>query len=155
MQRELNILGEPLEPCSRPGRDPITGWRREGYASYSGDDGGCHIIASELTLDFLLFTKARGNPLYKPPLIVRWCFGFSGLEPGDRWALCVSRWLEAERAGKAPPILARATSIKALDFVSKDVLLKYAIDMPQPDRPPIVAQTPATSEIQRGHAMDQ
>ena len=69
---ELNILGTPLQRCTRSGRDPVTGWRRDGYASYDPGDGGCHIIASELSLEFLLFTKSRGNPLYKPPMIVRW-----------------------------------------------------------------------------------
>ncbi|EOD34540.1 hypothetical protein EMIHUDRAFT_71370 [Emiliania huxleyi CCMP1516] len=126
---ELNILGTPLQPCTRRGRDPVTGWRRDGFASYHTSDGGCHIIASELTLEFLLFTKSRGNPLYRPPFWVRFLCGFKGLEPGDRWALCVSRWLEAERAGKAPPILAKATSVKALSFVDKQVLLRHAIDL--------------------------
>mmetsp|Transcript_9139 Transcript_9139/g.28484 ORF Transcript_9139/g.28484 Transcript_9139/m.28484 type:complete len:85 (+) Transcript_9139:67-321(+) len=82
-----------------------------------------------MTLEFLVFTKSRGNPLYQPPCFVRWFCGFQGLEPGDRWALCASRWIEAERAGKAPPVLARATSMKALDFIDKATLLKYAIDL--------------------------
>lgn len=129
--QQLNILGEPLEPTTRPGKDPVTGWRRNGYAEYHESDFGCHIIAAEMTLDFLLFSKSQGNPLYQPNFIIRWFCGFSGLEPGDRWALCASRWLEAERAGKAPPILARATSIKALDFVDKATLLKYAMDLPK------------------------
>ena len=31
--------------------------------------------------------------------------------------------------GKAPPILAKATHERALQYVSKEILLKYAIDL--------------------------
>eukprot|EP00747_Dinoflagellata_sp_TGD_P184975 gnl/TRDRNA2_/TRDRNA2_41162_c0_seq1.p2 gnl/TRDRNA2_/TRDRNA2_41162_c0~~gnl/TRDRNA2_/TRDRNA2_41162_c0_seq1.p2 ORF type:complete len:141 (+),score=12.18 gnl/TRDRNA2_/TRDRNA2_41162_c0_seq1:99-521(+) len=125
---QLNILGTKLEKCSRPD-DPVTGWYRDGYAAYDPGDPGCHIVAAELTLDFLEFTRSRGNPLYKPPWYIRWFCGFQGLEPGQRWALCISRWKEAHDAGCAPPIIACATHERSLDYVSKDVLLSYAIDV--------------------------
>jgi uncharacterized protein (DUF2237 family) len=37
----------------------------------------------------LNFTLSKGNDLITP---VR---GFPGFKPGDRWCLCVLRWLEA------------------------------------------------------------
>ena len=152
---ELNILGTPLQLCTRQGRDPVTGWRRDGYASFDPSDGGCHIIAAELTLDFLLFSKSRGNPLYKPPLWIRLLCGFQGLEPGDRWALCVSRWLEAERAGKAPPILAKATSIQALRYVSKETLLKYAMDLEGHGLPEVAKVAKASAILREPVANEQ
>ena len=42
---------------------------------------------------------------------------FPGLKPGDRWALCSARWLEAFRANKAPLVKIKATNFKALDVV--------------------------------------
>ena len=47
---------------------------------------------------------------------------------GDRWCLCVSRWLEAYRAGVAPPILLKATHQKTLEYVSLDRLKEFAHD---------------------------
>ena len=52
---------------------------------------------------------------------------FQGLKPGDKWCLCVSRWLEAEKAGKAPNIILEATHEKTLQYASLELLNKYAV----------------------------
>jgi uncharacterized protein (DUF2237 family) len=41
--------------------------------------------------------------------------------------LCISRWLEAEKAGKAPPIVLEATHQKTLQYTSLELLEKYAV----------------------------
>jgi uncharacterized protein (DUF2237 family) len=40
--------------------------------------------------------------------------------------LCISRWLEAEKAGKAPPIFLEATHQKSLQYASLELLQQYA-----------------------------
>lgn len=47
---------------------------------------------------------------------------FPGLRPGDRWALCAVRWLQAFQAGKAPLVKLSATNAKALTIVPIDLL---------------------------------
>ncbi|MGA1567804.1 MAG: DUF2237 family protein, partial [Methylophilaceae bacterium] len=42
---------------------------------------------------------------------------FEGLNPGDRWCICASRWLEAADAGMAPPVILEATNEKCLDLI--------------------------------------
>jgi len=39
------------------------------------------------------------------------------LKPGDHWALCASRWLEAFNPNKAPLVKLKATHIKTLEIV--------------------------------------
>jgi uncharacterized protein (DUF2237 family) len=53
-------------------------------------------------------------------------WNFPGLQPGDKWCLCISRWLEAEKAGKAPPIILEATHQKSLQYASLKLLQQYA-----------------------------
>ena len=71
---------------------------------------------------FLEYTQRKGNDLTTPRGAA-----FPGLRPGDRWALCASRWVEALRAGVAPPLILEATHEKMLDYVSIDVLKAYAV----------------------------
>jgi uncharacterized protein (DUF2237 family) len=52
--------------------------------------------------------------------------GFPGLVAGDRWCLCAARWLEAARAGRAPPVVLEATHEKSLDVVPFELLKKHA-----------------------------
>ena len=54
-------------------------------------------------------------------------YGFPGLKPGDRWCLCAARWAEAERTGVAPLVDLEATQEKVLEFVSLELLQKYAL----------------------------
>jgi hypothetical protein len=74
-----------------------------------------------VTREFLEYTKERGNDLSTP----RPQFGFAGLEPGDRWCLCASRWKEALEAGVAPPVNLEATHEAALRIVELEALLKH------------------------------
>jgi uncharacterized protein (DUF2237 family) len=41
--------------------------------------------------------------------------------------LCISRWLEAEKAGVAPKIDLNATHSKALEFTTLELLEKYSL----------------------------
>lgn len=53
---------------------------------------------------------------------------FPGLQAGDRWCLCVSRWKEAYQAGVAPPVVLEACQAQALDVVSLRDLQRVAIE---------------------------
>jgi|TARA_B110000879_G_scaffold203518_1_gene281200 uncharacterized protein (DUF2237 family) len=57
--------------------------------------------------------------------ILHW--NFPGLQAGSYWCLCISRWLEAEKAGKAPPIVLKAAHQKTLQYTSLELLEKYAV----------------------------
>ena len=118
---ETNVYGNPLSPCSH---DPETGFLRDGHCRHLRRDPGRHEVCSELTREFLEFSKAQGNDLMTP----RPEFGFPGLEPGDRWCLCVPRWLEAHEAGYAPPVVLAATSEAVLEDVSLSTLESYAAE---------------------------
>lgn len=77
-----------------------------------------------MTSEFLDFSVSRGNDLVTPHPEI----GFPGLEPGDRWCLCVSRWKEALDAGTAPPVILEATHASAVEFVSLEELMAHAVD---------------------------
>ena len=59
-------------------------------------------------------------------------FNFPGLQAGDRWCLCASRWQEAMDAGVAPPVVLSATHARALEVVSLNELKKYALNEERP-----------------------
>ena len=115
----LNVFGLPLESCCQ---DPLTGYFRDGYCKTMREDLGTHVVCARVTLEFLEFSRSRGNDLITP--IPQW--QFPGLKPGDQWCLCVSRWIEAEKAGVAPPVVLEATHEKALEYTNMETLLKYA-----------------------------
>src|SRR5215831_17086413 len=102
MQR--NVLGTDLVTCSM---EPLTGWYRTGCCETDADDLGVHAVCAEVTEEFLEFSKSAGNDLSTPRP------GFDGLQPGDRWCLCASRWQEALEAGVAPPVILEATRLQA------------------------------------------
>jgi len=78
-----------------------------------------------MTQEFLEFALRRGNDLVTPhPESM-----FPGLQPGDRWCLCVARWKEALEAGAAPPVVLTATHEKSLEVVTLDELKRYALDL--------------------------
>ena len=113
-----NVLGTPLKIC---GSDPITGYNRSGFCSLSKDDLGTHIVCAIVTDKFLKFTKSQGNDLTTP-------YGnFPGLKQGDRWCLCILRWLEAYRNGVAPFIDLESTSDNALKYVDIRLLKKFGL----------------------------
>lgn len=116
-----NVLGTPLEICSI---NPMTGFTREGSCKVTDDDYGVHGVCVEVTEEFLQFSKEKGNDLSTPlPLA-----GFNGLQPGDRWCLCASRWKEALENNAAPLVNLLATDETALLFVSLEDLLAHSLD---------------------------
>lgn len=115
-----NILGTDLEDCCL---DPATGFFRDGSCDTCDEDLGMHSVCAEMTEEFLSFSKKSGNDLSTP----REEFDFPGLKPGDRWCICLPRWIEALEAGVAPKILPRSTHQSALNHVPLEVLEKYAI----------------------------
>ena len=114
----LNVLGKPLVPCSY---DPLTGYFRDGCCKTDETDTGSHLICARMTDAFLIFSKQRGNDL----TTARPEYRFKGLEPGDRWCLCATRWAEALAAGVAPPVVLEATHASALKFVTLAQLEKH------------------------------
>ena len=113
-----NILGTELTPC---GRDPVTGFYRDGSCKTGPYDSGTHTVCAVVTEAFLRFTRSRGNDLSTP----RPEYGFPGLKPGQRWCLCAARWLEAFQAGVAPPVVLEATNEKTLSIVPIEALKKH------------------------------
>lgn len=118
---ELNVLGEPLQPCSD---DPLTGFFRTGSCITGPDDVGRHIVCCEMTAEFLAFSKTAGNDLSTP----RPEMAFPGLNPGDRWCLVAPRWVEALEAGVAPRVALLATHEGALRYTDLATLKRYALD---------------------------
>lgn len=103
----------------------MTGFYRDGCCATGPDDLGVHVVCAQMTEEFLIYSKAQGNDLSTPAPAM----GFSGLEPGDRWCLCLPRWKDALDAGKAPPILLAATHEAALELVTLEALKQHALDL--------------------------
>lgn len=116
--KELNVLGTSLEPCCS---EPAAGYFRDGYCRTTQQDSGTHVLCAIMTKEFLEFTKSRGNDLSTP--IPQW--SFPGLQVGSKWCLCISRWLQAEREGKAPFVVLEATHLKALEYTTLKLLKQY------------------------------
>jgi uncharacterized protein (DUF2237 family) len=89
-----NVLGTALERCCFK---PKTGFYRNGFCKTGEEDFGTHIVCAIMTNEFLEYTKSRGNDLSTP--IPQW--SFPGLREGDKWCLCIMRWLEAVKVEKA------------------------------------------------------
>ncbi|KAL0480638.1 Obg-like ATPase [Acrasis kona] len=51
---------------------------------------------------------------------------FPGLKDGDKWCLCVSRWIEAKDAGLAPPVFLESSHENVLDSISLEEFRKYS-----------------------------
>lgn len=122
MEAKLNVLGEPLLPCSEK---PVTGFFRDGCCNTSKEDIGMHVVCVRVTREFLEFSRFRGNDLSTPMPE----FGFPGLKPGDQWCLCAARWQEALEAGAAPRVMLQATHAAALKVVKLRDLKQYALDL--------------------------
>lgn len=119
----LNVLGTPLEPCSM---DPLTGFFRDGCCETCADDIGQHTICVEMTEEFLLFSRERGNDLLAPQLHI----GFPGLLPGDRWCVCLPRWIEAFNHGVIAPVHLQATHADVVRDVPLAILHQHALARP-------------------------
>ena len=116
---DTNVFGDTLKPC---GQDPLTGFFRDGCCSTGHADGGMHTVCAIVTEAFLSFSRSRGNDLTAPVPFA----DFPGLRPGDRWCLCAGRWLEAHRAGVAPPVDLTATHEETLAVIDFETLAAYA-----------------------------
>ena len=125
MSHASNVLGEPLLPCSF---DPPTGFYRDGCCHTGPGDRGLHTVCVRATPEFLRFSRAAGNDLSTPMPE----YAFPGLQNGDQWCLCVTRWQEALEAGCAPQVMLAATHISALEFVALEDLKRHALDWPAP-----------------------
>ncbi len=114
--KRLNVFGKPIKTCNTV---KITGYDRSGFCYNYENDPGTHIVCAIVTEYFLNFTKSRGNDLITPR------GSFPGLKPGDRWCICIKRWLEAYKAGFAPPIIGESTDISVLEYVPSIILQNY------------------------------
>ena len=116
---EKNVFGEPIQMCCTK---PMTGYFRDGVCRTISEDAGTHTVCAIMTNDFLAFSALRGNDLVTPMPY----YEFPGLKEGDKWCLCVSRWIEAEKEGKAPKVILEATHEKTLEYTTIDTLIKHA-----------------------------
>ena len=116
----LNIFGLPLRSCSL---NPRTGFYRDGCCKTGPQDIGTHTVCAQVTHEFLEFSRSRGNDLITP----RPEYDFPGLKEGDFWCLCASRWKEAYLAGVAPKLRLESCHEKSLEYIERQVLLKFAI----------------------------
>lgn len=119
MPDERNVLGDPLVPCSH---DPETGFLRDGHCRPAPRDPGRHEVCAVMTEAFLEFTEVMGNDLSTP----RPELDFPGLEPGDRWCVCVPRWIEALEGRQAPPVVLESTAESVLDEIPMETLRDHA-----------------------------
>ena len=115
-----NVLGDELETCVC---EPMTGFYRNGCCDTGAEDMGVHTVCAVVTAEFLRFSADVGNDLSTP----RPEFGFLGLQPGDRWCLCASRWAEAHTAGVAPPVVLAATHARTLEWINIADLRTHAV----------------------------
>jgi uncharacterized protein len=123
MREDKNVLGGRLEPCSV---SPRTGFYRDGCCNTGSEDVGMHVVCVQLTESFLDFSREQGNDLSTPVPE----HDFPGLEPGDRWCVCVARWREAFDSGVAPPVVLTATHEETLAVVTLDALKRHAVQEP-------------------------
>lgn len=117
---ERNVLGDELAECG----ELSTGFTRSGCCETHERDRGRHEICAVMTQEFLEFGRERGNDLVMP----RPELDFPGLHPGDRWCVCVPRWIEAYEEGCAPPVVLEATNEAVLDEIELETLREYEYD---------------------------
>lgn len=122
MEKQVNVLGQPLAPCCEQG-----GYTRQGYCFVPADDFGNHSVCARVTDAFLQFSKAQGNDLITP--IPQ--YQFPGLRDGDAWCLCAIRWLHAQEAGVSPPLYLASTQVNALKRIDFELLVEHALDADQ------------------------
>ncbi len=120
MNKPRNVFGDPLQLCSM---SPLTGFTRDGACQTGAEDLGNHTVCTQVTEDYLAYSKQMGNDLSTPVPE----YGFPGLRAGDRWCVCAARWLEAAEAGCAPPVVMEATHERALKVISLGDLQYHAL----------------------------
>ena len=122
MEYDKNVIGTPLETCSL---SPLTGFNRNGNCQTAEHDIGVHGVCSEVTEEFLSFTRDRGNDLSSP----NETYGFPGLKPRDRWVFAPHGGRRHWIMVSPPPIVLSATSETVLRYIGLDDLLKFAVDV--------------------------
>ena len=119
----LNVFGKKIEPCST---NPMTGFYRNGCCETGPNDYGTHTVCAIVDDDFLRFSKEKGNDLTtENPQ-----YNFKGLKNGDKWCLCISRWIEAYEAGCAPKIILESTNIKTLEYITFEAVSYTHLTLP-------------------------
>jgi uncharacterized protein (DUF2237 family) len=118
---DRNVVGGALLECSG---DPLTGFFRDGCCATGPEDAGSHTVCAILSEEFLEFSRRAGNDLSTPQPQS----GFPGVRAGERWCLCAPRWLEADDAGCAPPVVLAATHEQALEVIPIELLLEHAVE---------------------------
>jgi uncharacterized protein len=76
-----------------------------------------------MTDSFLEYSKSAGNDLSTPVPE----YQFPGLKAGDFWCLCLSRWIQAHEAGKAPRVKLESCHVSVLEFIDLALLQAYAV----------------------------
>lgn len=122
MNKTLNVLGEPLEPCSLK---PLTGFYRDGSCNTEEDNLGVHAICIYATEEFLAYSKKVGNDLSTPMPQ----YNFAGVKAGQSWCLSGPRFVQAHNDGMAPHIFIHATHQRMLELIDLEILKAYAIDL--------------------------
>ncbi len=120
--RQKNVFGENLEPCSQ---EPLTGWYRDGCCNTDDRDHGIHTVCAKVNDEFLNWSKKVGNDLITPHKE----FGFPGLKDGDCWCICASWFSKAIEENVACGIYLKKTNIKTLKLIPLEKLKKYALDL--------------------------
>lgn len=116
--KPCNVLGEDLSPCCL---EPMTGFYRDGFCRTDSNDYGVHTICVVVTNEFLEFSKKQGNDL----ITSNYHHNFPGLKEGDKWCLCISRWVEALKNGVAPLVILESSHKRCLEYVPLSVLKEY------------------------------
>jgi len=122
MNKTLNVLGEPLEPCSLK---PLTGFYRDGSCNTEADNPGVHAICIYATEEFLVYSKKVGNDLSTPMPQ----YNFAGVKAGQSWCLSGPRFVQAHKDGMAPHIFIHATHQRMLELIDLEILKTYALDI--------------------------
>jgi uncharacterized protein len=123
VEPQLNVHGDSLEVCSL---EPVTGFYRDGYCNTGPEDLGSHTVCTVVTREFLEHQRELGNDLVTPMPE----YGFFGLVPGDRWAVCAGRWFQSYAAGVKGPVVLASTNAAALSVVPAEALVDCSVDTP-------------------------
>lgn len=118
MANAVNVLNTPLQLCCANG-----GYTREGFCYVPNGDFGNHSVCAVITESFLSYSRQMGNDLSTP----RPEHAFDGLQPGDKWCLCASRWEQARLAGCAPKVILKATNKACLKVLKLEHLQEHAV----------------------------
>ena len=115
-----NVYDEKLALC---GSSPLTGYLRTGFCQLDPSDEGTHTVCAIMTPEFLHYTFTQGNDLITKHN------SFPGLKPGNKWCVCALRWLQAYKAGVAPPVIGASTNSKTLRIIPYRILRPFLVDI--------------------------